>query len=351
MLKRIFRILFVPIGAAIGYWVWKLVELIIRQNELQFPGLAATVCALFSIALFAVIGFFAGKPASSAISQMLSKIIKRAREMPAKEMFLACGGLLFGFLAAFLVCQIFNNISNEVLVTCLNIIVYLCCGILGVRIAIIKRDDIPIPVKKKKGEEPEGCGGIVLDSSILIDGRIYDIYKTGFLQGPIYIPKFILGELSRLADSEDGKKRQRGRMGLDMIKQLQQEKGVLLEETDYEELESVDDKIIRFAAEKKANIMTNDYGLNMVASLQGVKIFNLNELANALKPTVVAGEVIVVSVTKEGKDPSQGVGYLSDGTMVVVEDGVGYMNQEIEAVVTSMLQTNAGKIIFAKPKP
>lgn len=350
MLKKIFRILFIPIGAAIGYWVWKLVELIIRQNELQFLGWAATACVLFSIALFAVIGFFAGKPASSAISQLLSKIIKRAREMPAKEMFLACGGLLFGFLAAFLVCQIFNNLSNEVLVTCLNIIVYLCCGILGVRIAMIKHDDIPLPVRKKRGEEFENSGGTVLDSSILIDGRVYDIYKTGFIQGPIYIPKFILSELSRLADSEDGKKRQRGRMGLDMIKRLQQEEGVQIEDRDYEDLESIDDKIIRFAAEKKANIMTNDYGLNMVASLQGVKIFNLNELANALKPTVIAGDVITVSITKEGKDPSQGVGYLSDGTMVVIEDGSSYINTEIEAVVTSMLQTNAGKIIFAKPK-
>ena len=135
-----------------------------------------------------------------------------------------------------------------------------------------------------------------------------------------------------------------------MIKRLQQEEGVQIEDRDYEDLESIDDKIIRFAAEKKANIMTNDYGLNMVASLQGVKIFNLNELANALKPTVIAGDVITVSITKEGKDPSQGVGYLSDGTMVVIEDGSSYINTEIEAVVTSMLQTNAGKIIFAKPK-
>ncbi len=350
MLKRIFHILFVPIGAALGYWFWKLVALIVRQNELQLSGWVSTVCVLFLIALFAVIGFFAGKPAASALSQMLSKIIKRAKEMPAKEMFLACGGLLLGFLAAFLVCQIFNNISNEVLVTCLNIIVYLCCGILGVRIAMIKRDDIPLPLKKKKSEELENERGTVLDSSILIDGRVYDIYKTGFIQGPIYIPKFILNELSRLADSEDGKKRLRGRMGLDMIKKLQQEEGVRIEDADYEELESIDDKIIHFAAEKKADIMTNDYGLNMVASLQGVKILNLNELANALKPTLVAGEMLTVSVTKEGKDPSQGVGYLSDGTMVVIEDGSDYINSEIEAIVTSILQTNAGKIIFAKPK-
>lgn len=349
MLKKIFRILFVPIGAAIGYWAWKLVELIVRQNALSVPGWAATACALFFILLFAVIGFFAGKPASHALSQLLSKIIKRAKEMPAKEMFLVCGGLLFGFLASFLVCQIFNNISNEVLVTCLNILVYLCFGILGVRIAMIKHEDISLPLKKKR-EEDDARGGTVLDSSILIDGRIYDIYKTGFVQGPVYIPKFILHELSRLADSEDGKKRQRGRMGLDMIKRLQQEDGVYLEEGDFDEAEGIDDKIIRFAAQKKANIMTNDYGLNMVASLQGVRILNINELANALKPTVVAGDVLSVSVTKEGKEPSQGVGYLPDGTMVVVEDGARYMNGEIEAVVTSLLQTNTGKIIFAKPK-
>ena len=166
----------------------------------------------------------------------------------------------------------------------------------------------------------------------------------------MYIPDFILDELTSLADSDDNKKRTRGRLGLDTVKKLRESEGVILISKDYPEQEKIDGKIIALAKELNAQIMTNDYSLNMVASVQGVKILNINELVNALKPTVVAGDEISIEISKMGKEPDQGVGYLDDGTMVVVENGAQYVDNVVEIVVVSLLQTNAGKIIFGKVK-
>ena len=346
-MKKVLHLLFVPIGGAIGYWMWRLLELICQKIGVHPWGWVSVAAEALLISVMAVIGYLAGRPLSEKISGFLTNVIKKTKEMPAKEFFLSCFGLLFGCLLAFFVSQIFRNISNEVLVTCLNVIVYLCFAVLGVRVMAIRRDDIDLPVKKT---ENVGSGGTILDASILIDGRTMDIFKTGFLIEPIYIPKFVLNELTRLSDSQDDRKRSRGRIGMDTVKKLRDEKSVILTAEEYEDLTSVDDKMIAFAKEKGAAIMTNDYSLNMVASLQGVKILNINELVNALKPTVVAGDELTIEISKIGKDPSQGVGYLDDGTMVVVEDGSRHQGEQLTVTVTSMLQTNAGKIIFGRIK-
>lgn len=346
-MKKVLHLLFIPIGGALGYWLWRLLELICQKIGMHPWGWVSVAAEALLISVMAVVGYLAGRPLSEKISGFLSNVIKKAREMPAKEFFLACFGLLFGCLLAFLVSQIFRNISNEVLVTCLNVIVYLCFGVLGVRVMTIRRDDIDLPVKKS---ETSGRGGTVLDTSILIDGRTVDLFRTGFLVEPIYIPKFVLNELSRLSDSQDDRKRSRGRIGMDTVKKLREEKSVILSSDDFEGLSTLDDKMIAFAKEKGAAIMTNDYSMNMVASLQGVKILNINELVNALKPTVVAGDELTIEISKIGKDPRQGVGYLDDGTMVVVEDGSRHQGEQLTVTVTSMLQTNAGKIIFARIK-
>ncbi len=354
MIKKIIQILFIPIGGALGYWALTLIEKLFNLINISLPTGVRIFCEIAFVSLMAVGFYFIGGPFSVWVSNMLSKITKKTKEMPLKDMILALSGLLVGLLTAFLICQVFVTISNELLVVCINALIYICSGFLGIRVFLLRRDDINLFEKRKKGdregfEEKNALGGTVLDSSILIDGRAVDIFKTGFLVEPIIVPKFILDELTRLADSEDNKKRTRGRIGLDTVKKLQELKSVVVIDKDYPE-ESIDGKIISLAVENNACIMTNDYSLNMVASVQGVKILNINELVNALKPTVIAGDELKIELSKLGKDPTQGVGYLDDGTMVVVENGAQYVDNLVDIVVTSMLQTNAGKIIFGKVK-
>ena len=191
----------------------------------------------------------------------------------------------------------------------------------------------------------------ILDTSVIIDGRIYDITKTGFLEGTLMIPNFVLYELQYIADSGDSLKRVRGRRGLDILNALQKEEGISVEmyDGDFEDITEVDSKLIKLAKLLDGVIVTNDYNLNKVSEFQNVPVLNINALANAVKPVVIPGENMNVLVVKAGTERQQGVAYLDDGTMVVVEDGQHYMNEHIEVVVTSALQTAAGRMIFAKP--
>ena len=193
---------------------------------------------------------------------------------------------------------------------------------------------------------------ILLDTSVIIDGRILDIARTGFMTGIMVIPRFVLNELQTIADSADGLRRQRGRRGLDILAQLQKEPGipVQINDMDVEGAREVDDKLVILARQMKSAILTNDYNLNRVAELQGVPVLNVNELANSVKAILLPGENLEVNVIQEGKEQGQGVGYLDDGTMVVVEDGVNYLHKEIRVIVTKVLQTAAGRMIFAKPE-
>ena len=184
-----------------------------------------------------------------------------------------------------------------------------------------------------------------------IDGRVYDIAKTGFLEGTLLIPNFVLYELQYIADSGDSLKRVRGRRGLDILNALQKEEDISVEmyDGDFEEIQEVDSKLLKLAKLLDGTVVTNDYNLNKVAEFQNVPVLNINQLANAVKPVVIPGEDMEVLVVKAGTERQQGVAYLDDGTMVVVEDGQHYMNERIKVVVTSALQTAAGRMIFAKP--
>jgi uncharacterized protein YacL len=190
----------------------------------------------------------------------------------------------------------------------------------------------------------------VLDTSVIIDGRISDICETGFLEGTLVVPQFVLRELQQVADSADSLKRNRGRRGLDILQKIQKMAGVRVQivETDFPELREVDLKLIELARRLNGKIVTNDFNLNKVAQLRGVSVLNINELANSLKPVVLPGEVMRVFVIKEGKESGQGVGYLDDGTMVVVDQGRKAIGRTIEVTVTSVLQTTAGKMIFCR---
>ena len=190
-----------------------------------------------------------------------------------------------------------------------------------------------------------------MDTNILIDGRIYDIVKTGFIEGTLLVPNFVLYELQYIADSSDSIKRVRGRRGLDILNKLQNEKIVPIEmyEGDFEDIPEVDSKLIRLAKEVDGVIVTNDYNLNKVIQFQNVQVMNINELTSSLKARVLPGETLNVMVVKNGTERQQGVAYLDDGTMVVVEDGRYYVNDHIEVEVTSALQTDSGRMIFARP--
>jgi len=193
---------------------------------------------------------------------------------------------------------------------------------------------------------------ILLDTSVIIDGRVADIAKTGFLPGTLLIPRFVLNELQYIADSSDGMRRQRGRRGMEVLAELQKASSVVvrISDIDVEGVREVDDKLVILARQMKCPILTNDYNLNRIAELQGVTILNINELANSVKSVVLPGEVLLINVLQEGKEFGQGVGYMEDGTMVVVENGNKYLHQEIQVSITKVLQTAAGRMIFAKPE-
>ncbi|MDJ0673853.1 MAG: PIN/TRAM domain-containing protein [Calothrix sp. MO_167.B42] len=192
----------------------------------------------------------------------------------------------------------------------------------------------------------------VLDTSCIIDGRIETLLETGFLEGQIILPQFILQELQQVADASRDQKRVRGRRGLEILNRIQENYSdrILINSVDYEDIPTVDAKLVKFAQEINATLLTNDYNLSQVASVQKVPVLNVNDLVNAVRPSYLPGDNIDLKIIKEGKEPSQGVGYLDDGTMVVVEEGSGYVGGELRVIVTSALQTSAGRMIFAKPQ-
>ncbi|MER2139996.1 MAG: PIN/TRAM domain-containing protein, partial [Priestia megaterium] len=237
-------------------------------------------------------------------------------------------------------------------------------GYLGFQVGFKKRDELvnvfsmPSRIGKKKGQEEEADNEEslkslkILDTSVIIDGRIADICQTGFLDGTIVIPRFVLEELQHIADSSDVLKRNRGRRGLDILNRIQKELAMKVEiyEGDFEDIQEVDSKLVKLAKLTSGLVVTNDFNLNKVCELQNVGVLNINDLANAVKPIVLPGEEMNVLVIKDGKEHNQGIAYLDDGTMIVVEEGRNYIGKQIDVLVTSVLQTSAGRMIFAKPK-
>jgi uncharacterized protein YacL len=231
---------------------------------------------------------------------------------------------------------------------------------LGVTVFIMRQNEISSlfrinPISRSSSQDEQQDSGeatrtILLDTSVIIDGRIADIARTGFLVGNLMIPRFVLNELQYIADSPDSLRRQRGRRGMEVLSQLQKNPilPVKINDLDVEGVKEVDDKLVILARQLKCSILTNDYNLNRIADLQGVTVLNINELANAVKSVLLPGEALNVNIIQEGKETGQGVGYLDDGTMVVVEDGRDFLNETVYVVVTKVLQTSAGRMIFAR---
>lgn len=241
----------------------------------------------------------------------------------------------------------------------LPIVIAILFAYYGVSVFVSRQNDIFglinfLPSRSSDGEKDEGVGGrtILLDTSVIIDGRIADIARTGFMSGTLLIPRFVLNELQYIADSGDNLRRQRGRRGLEVLSQLQKDPliPVRISDIDVEGSNAVDDKLVILARQLRAPVMTNDFNLNRVAELQGVAILNINELANAVKAIFLPGENLNVRIIQEGREPGQGVGYLEDGTMVVVQGGREHQGKQLDTVVTKVLQTAAGRMIFARPE-
>lgn len=213
--------------------------------------------------------------------------------------------------------------------------------------SLSNRDDDNVSVT---GAPPDGRT-ILMDTSVIIDGRITDIARTGFISGELLIPRFVLNELQHIADSGDSLRRQRGRRGLEVLAQLQKDPNipVRISDIDVEGSREVDDKLVILARQMKSPVLTNDFNLNRVAEIQGVRILNINDLANAVKAVYLPGEILSIRVIQEGREPGQGVGYLDDGTMVVIQNGNEHIGVEIDTVVTKVLQTAAGRMIFSRP--
>lgn len=292
--------------------------------------------------------------------QFILWIESRLNRIPISDIFSGAIGLTIGLIIANLIGTAFSHlpIIGNVLPVLLSIIL----GYLGMNITVKKREELigfftSLPwVNREKQKEKSNASNIyqykLLDTSVIIDGRIADICKSGFLEGTLIIPVFILEELQHIADSSDLLKRNRGRRGLDILNRIQKELGmfVQIDHRDFDDINEVDSKLVKLGQLMKAKIVTNDYNLNKVAELQGVPVLNINELSNAVKPVVLPGEEMVVHVIKDGKEFGQGVAYLDDGTMIVVDGGKKHIGETIGVMVTSVLQTAAGRMIFAKPK-
>ncbi|TMF52044.1 MAG: PIN domain-containing protein [Chloroflexi bacterium] len=347
--ERVFRLLGLLLGLIAGV---EYASFIIQEAKIDGYTLRAVVLMLTALA-GALFGFF-GLP--YVTTKPFFWLENKLNVTPLPDLVAATVGLLVGLLLAALV-GLFLAKLPWYLGFVISLIVALVFAYWGVTLGLNRRNEMMALVL---GPARAGAGliegraietGVLLDTSVIIDGRIMDIAQTGFLREKILVPHFVLAELQYIADSSDALRRNRGRRGLEVLNLLQKEPLVDIEfiDEDVPDVTEVDMKLIKLAKTRTAAIMTNDYNLNRVAQLEGVRILNLNNLANALKPVVIPGEEMNIQVIKEGKEQNQGVAYLDDGTMIVVENGRRYMNQTIGVIVTSVLQTAAGRMIFATP--
>ena len=283
--------------------------------------------------------------------QLLSRVARHLEEAEPDEKLAIGLGLASAAVITFALYPLLFAIGGARLGWALTLFAFVILVYLSVVSFLSMKEYLPLTAQMARRSK----GVKVLDSSVIIDGRIRDIIRTGFLEGKIYVPGFVLDEVQHIADSEDPLRRARGKRGLDVLKQLQADLGESMEVRVHDRLaphtgDEVDARLVRLAKAMRADIVTNDYNLNRVAEVQGVRVLNINELAEAVRIHVLPGEDLTVIPIREGQEPDQGVAYLEDGTMVVVEGGREYLNQAIEVVVTSVLQSARGKMLFAEPK-
>lgn len=343
-------IIFGIIGAFIGTPASQLIKNIWPQfvfNE--------TIITIISTVLLALIGFVIAPWISIKPLHSLRKLFSKA-SIPTLLGGLV--GLIFGLVIAALLAYPLSLLPKP-FNSILPFVGLLAFSYLGIALFVTRHEEFfnlfrnlsgkgNLKFSRNQGNQENR---ILVDTSAIIDGRIADIAETGFMSGSLIIPRFVLNELQFVSDSSDNLRRQRGRRGLEVLSQLQKNDNipVTISDMDTEEVKEVDEKLVFLARQQNCTILTNDYNLNRVAELQGVKILNINELANAVKSILLPGETMQMKIIQEGKEPNQGVGYLEDGTMVVIEGGQKFIGQTIDITVAKVLQTAAGRMVFAKP--
>lgn len=352
MAKKIARLVIALAGACLGLGAATGADGILKM----FNMLPLHEAVYFAAAIiFAIILYILSPRIISGFSRALKALEAKLSDMSLSDIFFAAIGLIIGLIIALLLSTITANLPWLAGLV-INIILYCTLGYFGCTLVLKRRGEINMPSwfrRSGKGSKASAAARPkILDTSVIIDGRIADICQTGMLEGTLIVPAFVLAELRHIADSADALKRNRGRRGLDILNRMQKEQNIPIKvsDADYDDIAEVDAKLIKLAYDLGGVVVTNDYNLNKVAGVQRVPVFNINELANALKPVVLPGEEMVLTIVKEGKEIGQGVGYLNDGTMIVVEGGRRFVGEEVEVIVTSALQTAAGRLIFAKLK-
>jgi len=349
-IDRIFRILGLILFAIIGWQA----GVIFTQTSEPFTDLEA----LKYIIPLTLLGGALGWVIAPWISTRPAKLAVRSfRNIPIEDIIAGAIGLALGLVVAALLAIPLSQLPSP-FGSILPFVASIVFGYMGAMVTVLRREDLTrLLSRTRRTPEPSiektitGPRPVLLDTSVIIDGRIADVARTGFLAGPLLVPRFVLAELQYIADSADPLRRARGRRGLEVLDELQNMDEPKLEITDLDApgVREVDEKLMTLARQYDLAIVTNDYNLNRVAMLQGITVLNLNDLANAMKAIYLPGERLRLRVIQEGKEYGQGVGYLDDGTMVVVENGNRYIGQEIDLVVTKVLQTSAGRMIFAAP--
>lgn len=358
ILRAIFVLLFTVLGIVLSRQGETVLALLLPNSVLTETILGITFMSLAAMlvgGIFgAIIGSFISPYLIKSLFMFTSTVEKSLSAMSTQDLIAGTLGLLLGLIIANLVGLAFGSVPyiGPYVSVALSIIL----GYLGMHLVVSKKSELAGwlhlhaegSFDKKKNKDHHT--GKLLDTNVIIDGRVADIYRSGFLEGPIIVPVFVLEELQKIADSSDILKRNRGRRGLDILNHMRKNSkdDVIIVTNDFEDISEVDSKLVKLAREKNYKIVTNDYNLNKVAELQGVAVLNINDLAIAVKPAVIPGEQIFVQLVKSGKEEGQGVAYLEDGTMIVVENGSQCIGKEVPVIITSVLQTSAGKMIFAK---
>lgn len=358
ILRAIFVLLFTVLGIVLSRQGETVLALLLPNSVLTETILGITFMSLAAMlvgGIFgAIIGSFISPYLIKSLFMFTSTVEKSLSAMSTQDLIAGTLGLFLGLIIANLVGLAFGSVPyiGPYVSVALSIIL----GYLGMHLVVSKKSELAGwlhlhaegSFDKKKNKDHHT--GKLLDTNVIIDGRVADIYRSGFLEGPIIVPIFVLEELQKIADSSDILKRNRGRRGLDILNHMRKNSkdDVIIVTNDFEDISEVDSKLVKLAREKNYKIVTNDYNLNKVAELQGVAVLNINDLAIAVKPAVIPGEQIFVQLVKSGKEEGQGVAYLEDGTMIVVENGSQCIGKEVPVIITSVLQTSAGKMIFAK---
>lgn len=363
MSKKLLRVILSVIGAALGYVAVLLCQWIADGfNQVPEPTILTNREASITAIIFAIIFILLLNVLVPALEkrsrQFVTEITDDLSDVSGPKLIGGTLGLIFGFAIAALLTKVYADLTNKYIYLIITIIVFSVLGHIGFTIGTQRGPDIFSELKgggKKSGKgskKGRDTAPKILDTSVIIDGRILEIMKTGFIEGQIVIPEFVLVELRHIADSSDALKRTRGRRGLDILNKMQKTYGIEIyntdEETSLKGIPEVDVKLLKLAQIMDGKLITNDFNLNKVGKVQGIPIMNINDLANSLKPIAIPGEIMTVTLVKEGKEPKQAVAYLDDGTMIVVEDGKKRIGETTAITVTSVLQTSAGRLIFGR---